>query len=80
MDAAAIIGIIEQGLVLLNKIVPEQATIIANKIKDFREKWDDEASKKDKRIDADLDGIERELRDIRALFGSALESAALKIK
>lgn len=80
MDASAIIGTIEQGLILLNKLVPEQATVIANKIKDFREKWDEESSKKDKRVDADLDGIERELRDIRSLFGSAITSAASKIK
>lgn len=79
-ETAGIIETIEQGLVLLNKLVPDQATRIANKIKEFREKWDEESSKKDKRVDADLDGIERELRDIRSLFGSALESAALKIK
>lgn len=75
-----ILGIIEQGLVLLNKLVPEEASRIAAKIKDLRERWDDEISKGDKRNDALLDNLERELRDIRELYATAITSASLKIK
>ncbi len=76
----AILGIIEEGLVLLNKLVPEEASRIANKIKDFRGKWDEEFSKLEKRDDAMLDCIELELRDIRELFSTAIASATSKIK
>ncbi|MBL0233162.1 MAG: hypothetical protein IPQ08_05815 [Chitinophagaceae bacterium] len=80
MNPEIILGVIENGLVLLNKLVPDQATVIANKIKSLRERWDNEISKGDKRDDALLDSIEYELRDIRELFSTAITSAALKIK
>lgn len=67
--------IIEEALVLLNKLVPDQATRIQNKIKALREKWDEEYAKMDKRDDAMLDSIDRELRDIRELFSAAIKSA-----
>lgn len=76
----SVLGTIEQALILLNKLVPDQATKIANKIKSFREKWDDEISKGSRRDDALLDSIELELRDIRELYASALTSAASQIK
>lgn len=74
-----ILGIIEEGLVLLNKLVPDQATHIANEIKSFKEKWDEEFSKKEKRDDNALDSIERELLDIRKLYSFAIVAAASKI-
>jgi hypothetical protein len=80
MNPEVILGVIENGLVLLNKLVPDQATKIASKIKSLRERWDNEISKGDKRDDALLDSIEYELRDIRELFSSAITSAASKIK
>ena len=73
-----ILGVIEQALTLLNKIVPDEASRIASKIKALRERWDYEISKGNDRIDANLDGIELELRDIRELFASAIASAASK--
>lgn len=76
----SIVGVIEQSLILLNKLVPDQATKIANKIKDFREKWDHEISKGPNRDDALLDSIELELRDIRELYASAIASATLAVK
>lgn len=78
MGAGAVLGVIEEGLVLLNKLVPDHAVKIANKIKEFREKWDQEYAKKDARDDALLDCIELELRDIRELFSAAIIAAASK--
>lgn len=75
-----ILETIEESLVLLNKLVPDQATRIANEIKIFRERWDTEYAKNEKRDDAMLDCIELELRDIRELFSSTIKSAALTIK
>lgn len=80
MSAEVILGIIEQGLVLLNKLVPEEASRIAGKIKSLRNRWDHEISKGSQRDDALLDSIERELFDIRELYATAIESAASKIK
>lgn len=76
----AIIGIIEQGLVLLNKIVPDESSKIANRILSLRQRWDHEISKGADRNDALLDSIELELRDIRELYSAAIASAASKIK
>jgi hypothetical protein len=60
-----VLPIIEEALVLLNKLVPDQATRISNKIKALREKWDEEYAKMDKRDDNMLALIDMELRDIR---------------
>lgn len=73
-----LLGTIEQSLVLLNKLVPDEATRIANKIKSFREKWDVEYAKGEIRDDNLLDLIELELRDIRELFSGAIKAAASK--
>lgn len=71
-----ILGVIEESLILLNKLVPDQATRIANRIKDLRERWDIENAKQDKADDNLLGLIELELRDIRQLFSTAIKSAA----
>lgn len=76
MNVGMILGVVESGLELLNKIVPDQATKIANQIKSLRERWDHEISKADKRDDAMLDCIELELRDICQLFSSAIKQAS----
>lgn len=68
--------VIEEALVLLNKFVPDEATKISGKIKDFREKWDAEYAKGPLRDDNMLDCIDAELRDIRELFSSAIKTAA----
>lgn len=75
-----ILGIIEQGLILLNKIVPDESSRIAHKILSLRQRWDHEISKGSSRDDALLDSIELELRDIRELYASAIAAAASKIK
>lgn len=72
--------LIKEVLTLLNKIVPDEATRIAQRVKALEEHWDAEYSKQEKRDDNALDLIEHELCDIRKLFSSALESATLKIK
>lgn len=78
MDAGVILEVIEQGLILLNKIVPDESTRIANKIKSYREKWDEEYSKGHLRDDNLLDLLDVELRDIRKLYSSAIEIASSK--
>lgn len=72
--------LIKEVLVLLNKIVPDEATRIANRVKALEDQWDAEHSKQENRDDNALDLIELELRNIRKLFSSALESASFKIK
>lgn len=62
----------------MNKLVPDQATRISNKIKALREKWDEEYAKMDKRDDNMLALIDMELRDIRELFSSAIKAALSK--
>jgi hypothetical protein len=74
-----IIGIVEQGLILLNKLVPDEATKIANKVLEYRRAWDEEMAKGSLRDDARLDMLDRELRDIGELFSAALKGAASKI-
>lgn len=76
----AVLEVISEALVLLNKVVPDQATRIANKIKDLRERWDVEHAKGELRDDALLDNIRLELRDIRELFSAAIKSAGAASK
>lgn len=78
MGAQEIIGVIEEGLTLLNKLVPDHATRIADKIKGFKERWDVEYAKGPIRDDNLLDHIELELFDIRGLYSDAIKAAALK--
>jgi len=72
--------LIKEVLTLLNKLVPDEASRIANRVKALEERWDAEYSKQENRNDNALDLIERELCDIRKLFSSAIESASFKIK
>lgn len=78
MNAELVLGVIEQSLELINKLVPDQATRIADKIKSLRERWDEEYSKGSKRDDAALDCLELELRDICELYSFAIKSANSK--
>ncbi len=76
MNPTLILSVIEQALTLINKIVPDDAEKISNKIKDLRSKWDEEYSKLDSRDDALLDCIELELRDISELFFAAVKKSS----
>lgn len=76
MGASPVLGIIEQSLVLLNKLVPDEASEIANKIKNHRERWDVEYAKGPIRDDNMLDLIDIEVRDICQLFSGAIKTAA----
>lgn len=78
METTLILQTIEQSLVLLNKLVPDHATRISEKIKSFRERWDAEYAKGENRNDNMLDLLELELRDIRELFSDAIKAAASK--
>lgn len=72
-----ILSIINEGLPIINKLLPDQATVIKNKVLNFREKWDEEYAKGASRDDALLDMYTRELFDIGNLFSAALKSTAL---
>ncbi len=71
--AELILGILEQSLVLANKLTPDQATRIKSKIIQLRGDFDEEMAKGSMRDDANLDRIERELRDTGELFLTALK-------
>lgn len=73
-----ILGIIEESLVLVNKLVPSESSRIRNKVLDLRKDWDEEISKGEKRSDANLDRIERELRDLVSVYLATLKQAAPK--
>ena len=75
-----VLGVIEEGLVLLNKLVPDQATKIANKVLALRQRYDQEYAKKDLRDDALLHSFRVELRDIRELYRAASASALAQNK
>lgn len=77
MPQSGILDVISEALVLVNKIVPDQATAIANKILSLRQRWDEENAKPENiRDDNLLDNIDDEVRDIRQLFSGAITAAA----
>lgn len=73
-----ILGIIEQSLVLINKLVPDEASRIRNRVLNLRKEWDAEISKGSDRNDAKLDHLELELRDICQLYSATIKQAAPK--
>lgn len=75
-----IISIINEALPLIDKLVPDEATRIKNKILSLKERWDAEYSKGSQRNDNNLDLIERELCDIGELFTNAIKSATSQTK
>lgn len=75
-----ILGIIEESLVLVNKLVPEESQRIRNRILNLRKEWDEEVSKGPNRSDSKLDHLELELRDICQLFSATIKSATSKDK
>lgn len=73
-----ILGIIEESLVLVNKLVPEESQRIRHKVIELRKDWDEEISKGSNRSDANLDRIERELRDLCSVYVTTLKQASSK--
>lgn len=73
-----VLGIIEESLVLVNKLVPEESTRIKNRVLNLRREWDEEIAKGHLRDDARLVMLERELRDIGQLFLTTIKSANTK--
>ena len=69
------LGVVEEGLTLLNKLVPDQALKIAKEIKSLRDRWDNEISKGNNMDDAMLDSIELELRDLCQVYAAAVKHA-----
>jgi hypothetical protein len=77
--AELILSIINEGLPIIDKLVPDQATIIRNRILNLRGKWDAEFSKSADTIDdALLDEYTRELLDIGSIFSASLKQASSK--
>lgn len=74
--AELILSIIANGLPILDKLIPSEATKIRNKVLDYRGQWDEEMAKGSNRDDSKLDHLERELLDIGQLFANALKSAS----
>ena len=74
----AILGVIEESLVLVNKIVPDQAVRIQTKINNLRQNIREEYAKNENRDDLALDLYKLELRDIRELFSTAIKAANAK--
>lgn len=80
MNPELIVSIIEQSLVLLNKLVPDQAMKIQREINEIRELWIHEYSKGSDRNDSKLDYLELRLAGLRSLFSLAIKSAESEIK
>lgn len=75
-----ILTIISEALPLIDKVVPDEATKIRNKVLDLRRRWDDEISKGSERNDNALDHIQSELLDLGRLFSDTLKQASSKDK
>jgi hypothetical protein len=80
MNPELILGIVEEGLVLINKLVPDQAMRIQKEINEIRELWIHEYSKVSQRNDSMLDHLELRLAGLRSLFALACHAADSKIK
>lgn len=68
--------LLAEGLVLLNKLIPDEATKIRKQLLENRRAWDEEFSKGKNRDDARLDMLTRELLELGELFSSAVERAS----
>lgn len=75
-----ILKVIEESLVLVNKLVPEESSRIRRRVLNLRKDWDEEISKGVNRNDAKLDALERELLDICSLYSSTLKQATSQDK
>lgn len=80
MNPELILGVVEEGLVLINKLVPDQAYRLQKEINEIRELWLNEYSKGHLRNDSMLDHLELRLAGLRQLFAIACKSADSKIK
>lgn len=80
MNPELILGVVEEGLVLINKLVPDQAMRLQTEINEIRELWLHEYSKGNLRNDSMLDHLELRLAGLRQLFAIACQSANAKIK
>lgn len=73
-----VLSIINEGLPILDKMVPDQATIIRNKVLSLKGKWDAEVAKGENMDDALVAMYTRELHDIGELFSASLKRANTK--
>ena len=70
-----IFGIISEGLVLINKLVPTEAIRIQERLNDYKRQWEQEMAKGSLRDDNNLVLLESELRKCSELFLSAIKQA-----
>lgn len=75
MDVGLILKLLDGGIELLNKFVPSEAVRIQNRLINFKKEWDEEISKGHLRDDANLDRLDRELRDCCQLFLTAIKGS-----
>jgi hypothetical protein len=80
MNPEIVLKIVEEGLILINKLVPDQAVRIQKEINEIRELWLYEYSKGHLRNDSMLDHLELRLSGLQQLFSLACKSANDKIK
>lgn len=80
MNLEVVLGIIEESLVLINKLVPDQATKIQKEINEIRSAWNEEYAKGNKRDDNMLILLEMRFNDLRKLLSSTITEANTKIK
>lgn len=80
MNLEVVLGIIEESLVLINKLVPDQATRIQKEINEIRSAWNEEYAKGSKRDDNMLILLEMRFHDLRKLLSSAIAEANAKDK
>jgi hypothetical protein len=70
-----IFSIISQGLILINKEVPDAVLRIQQRLNDYKEQWDAEMAKADGRDDSKLDFLDSELLYTGQLYLAAIKQA-----
>ena len=73
-----LLSIISEGLKFLNKVVPEEAIKIQERLHKYETEWDAEIAKGEHRDDAKLDMLDRELQQCGELFLTVIKGQASK--
>lgn len=76
--AELILGIINEGLPILDKLIPDEASKIRSRVSTYLKEWDEEMAKGPLMDDSKLGALNRELLDIGSLYAGALKQAASK--
>ena len=76
--AELILSIIKEGLPIVDKLVPDEASKIRARVSAYLKEWDEEMAKGPLMDDSKLGALNRELLDIGNLYAGALKQAATK--